>query len=157
MGHAMGGFREAPSVTLGAGSMPRVAQVAGAAAPPDPAALGQDNQLGVGAIGTQPAPTGAGAGSPLPAPVFRPAPATNLQPAAPPMAGGPPVRDDWRTTPGAAPQAMAPTQVMRSGLGLGSRTADDLERELLAEGWSIQDVQAARRRAEARAGVGMPV
>lgn len=163
MGQAMGGFREQPNVTMrGGGMLPPVPGQPGGTVPTpaNPNTVGQPNQLGAGAIGTQMVPSQAAAVSGPPQypmtpervqgimanPVFRPQAPAGMPspPAAPPMPGQ---GQDLST-----PQAMIPNQVMRSGLGQGTKTADDLERELLSEGYSMEDVRAARQRAEQRYG-----
>lgn len=175
MGQAMGGFRESPSVTMGSGLLPAVAQRAGAgfvAPPASPATAGQGNQIGAGAIGSLPAPLlpprpmTSSPATTTPAPAGRAVPVAPAVPAvsapAPAAPSGPPERDNWRNDPSTPPVNMDPSQgpvgimpiqILKSGMG--TRTADDLERELLAEGYSVEEVRAARRRAEARAGIGM--
>lgn len=189
MGQAAGGFRQAPSVTMGSGMLPRVAQQAGAGfTPPAPATVGQappmtaEHAAGImanpafrppppvtGSVAMPGAPAALGQGQDLSTP---PPPLTNPMQA---PGNGPTMkmRDPWGNEydltqqqidnrPGGSsdltpvtqtdPQAMIPTGVLKSGLGVGTRTADDLERELLAEGYSAEEVRAARQRAESRYG-----
>ena len=183
MGQAMGGFRQAPPIPMGGPMPRVAERAgAGFAPPASPSTVGQPNQLGLGAMPGVMMPTGA-ATAPDPAraeAIRQQAAATtdatqntirNLtgppQPVpASALPSGPPARDDWRTNPGYLTEpfnddpsrglvGMMPEQIMRSAAryGGGPTNAAELEQQLSAEGFSPEEVQAARRRAEQRAGL----
>lgn len=138
MGQAMGGFRDAPNITLGSGLMPAVARRAGegfaAPAAPDTVGAPMTPEQAAATVGPE------RAAEIRANPVFRPRSEPKQMSSF-----------EWMTPTG--PQAMVPSQILKSGTGMGSRTADDLERELLEEGYSPTEVREAKRRAMARAGI----